>query len=256
MSAGVTYVYWLRGDAHRDMLIASARSVGRYHPGAATTALVDDETPLDEPGLTVVRMPELGHEPPMVANVAAQCRYLEELARDGDAVTFIDADTLLLRPLTFDADLGVTWRHHEGVDDATGEPITGAARFMPYNYGVLGARVTPATRGAFRWLLARVRAMPARLQAWYGNQIALATLCGPAPAPGTPGMIDPVRVERSPSGLPDPIVVEQRPCARFNHTPERLDEALDGVHLLHFKGRRRAWMIPFAERIGVPFPGD
>lgn len=242
-----TYVYWLRGPGHRDMLLRSARSIAKNDAGAAVVALVDDDTPLAQHGLDVVRLPELGREPPMVANLAAQTWFLEHRAADGEAVTFLDADTLLLRPVAFDAPLGVTWRRHEGLDD-DGQPIVGVARFMPYNYGVLGARVTGATRGAFRWLYERVRAMAPRWQEWYGNQLALAALVGPAPAAGT---LETTRVVRTLDDLGE-LEVERRPCALFNHTPAALDEELAGVHLLHFKGRRRPLMAPFAERLGIP----
>lgn len=228
-----SYVWWLRGDSHCALALQSSASVLKADPEARTIFLDD-------------RFPDLRVMP---ANVAAQCEYVLQ-AQNGEELWFIDADTLLVRPLELpDCDLAVTWRDHVGRDEA-GEKVEGIAKEMPYNYGVIGVRVNAASREAFLWLRERVRNMHAQYQEWYGNQIALAHLCGPAPIEG-----ERIVTREIPWALGERQItslrVAQLPCEEWNYTPYKPGESIEGKRLLHFKGHARELMGVYAESLGL-----
>jgi len=175
----------------------------------------------------------------MVANLDAQIAALNYLQR-GDQVLFLDADVLMRQrfPWSLVPDLYVTWR-----DRVNGD--VEAAKLQPYNYGVVGCHVRPQTIEAFYWLRARIMAMNARNQAWYGNQLALAELVGKAPKEGQTDKD--IRIRWSLNDRGTFMTVRQLPCETFNYSPASADEDVSGKAILHMKGDRKDLMQHFAE---------
>lgn len=238
-----TYAYFVRGAKHAAMCqvsMAAARKADRR----ADFMVATDEDGLSIPGAEMVRFaPGL---PMMVANLEAQ---LQMLIRRRAAVVFLDTDVLLLKSFP-DQDieaLTVTWRDSVGgkIDDVAG----GVADMMPYNYGVIGALPGLRTVEAFIWLRERVRRMSPQLQEWWGNQIALASLCGPRPQEGEITETRRIPWDLAKPGLP--LTVRKLPGAIWNYTPHDEAEDLAGRGAIHFKGHTRSWMKSNAERLDL-----
>ena len=232
------YVYWLRGEQFVDLARLSIASVRKVDPAAKVYVWTDD--PEATPRIKDVIWQTLAPgRPAMVANLDAQIAALNYLER-GTQVLFLDADVLMRRkfPWSLVPDLYVTWR-----DQVNGD--TDAAKLQPYNYGVLGCHVRPNTIEAFYWLRARILAMNARNQAWYGNQLALAELIGKAPEKGQADKD--VRIRWSLNDVGTLLTVRQLPCETFNYSPNSVDEDVSEKAILHMKGDRKDLMQHFAE---------
>ena len=162
-------VYWIRGQEFADLARVSIESVRKVYGNRAQVFVYTDDPALRTvEGATVLCRLAPG-EPAMVANLTAQVRHLT-MSQHGQRVLFLDADTIVRKPFPFDDDhdLIVTWRDHERVTN--GEKIAGVAAMMPYNYGVIGARVSPASIEAFMAMRASVLRMSVQYRNWYGNQ--------------------------------------------------------------------------------------
>src|SRR5690606_4720101 len=117
----------------------------------------------------------------MLANLQAQCNALFVCSPD-EPIVFLDTDILLLEKIPALADHTITWRDHPIVSDD--EKVEGVAAQMPYNYGVIVAQFGSRAVESFIFMRERIRRMHSRYQEWYGNQLALAELCGPRPESG------------------------------------------------------------------------
>lgn len=226
-------VYWIRGNEHRDMAILSIHSARRVYKHCRVFIYTDD------PDLAKVSGAHMHYlapgRPAMVANLDAQVTHLMT-GQPSDRVLFLDADTLVRKAFPFGtADLYPTWRDNVGIKG--GKPVEGIAKLMPYNYGVLGAIVSPATVEAFLWLRARILQMTPAHRDWYGNQFALADLCG--------GIRGAERV-RIPWTIDDAtgteLSIARLPCNTWNYTPEAANEDVSDKGILHFKGGRKDMM--------------
>lgn len=233
------YVWWVRGREHAELCALSVASVRRVDPKAACYVYTDDADKPDIPGAILCAMPP--GRPAMVANLDAQVKHLLTSKDYGAAVLFLDSDTLLCKPFPFDesSELWPTWRTH--VLKKEEKEIAGLAKIMPYNYGVLGARVCSNTMEAFIWMKSRIQNMAPAHQNWYGNQFALYELCGHpslgerslVPIPWVPGESARLRVHRL-------------PCEVWNYTPEKAGEPVEDKGILHFKGGRKDLMEAYA----------
>lgn len=242
-----SYVWFVRGERHATLCRTSIESVRRADPSARCFVFTDDgmERPwmLDEaiylikPGLPI-----------MLANLEAQVGAMFVTHPD-EPVVFLDTDILLLKPLPCLGDLTVTWRDHVGVVDD--EKVEGVAAQMPYNYGVIVTQHSSVATEAFIFMRERVRRMHSRHQLWYGNQLALAELCGPRPTtPGKREIVD----RRIPWMITSPgnfVRIAKLPADTFNYTPQKLGEDLSEKAVLHFKGGARAMMESYALRLGL-----
>ena len=225
-------MYWVVGEPYAQMANVSAEQFRRVWPQSQIWVYTDDaKTPqLDRHDLyEVVEMGQIRHMRPMVANLYAQVDYCLTYLKN--PTLFLDVDTLVLAPFTFDADLMVTWR-----DSSSAGVSEDLARLMPYNYGVIGAGSDVTATEAFIWMRQRCTEYHSGLQDWYGNQTALRELVGPQ---GETEIV-------LPSG---PITVDQFPCAKYNYTPESADEDLEGKFIVHPKGDRKDMFFEIAERI-------
>jgi hypothetical protein len=222
-----SYCWFVRGEAHKKL---AAAAVAKADPSAQTLINYDESD-----------------APIMLANLEAQVHALL-LGQDGDEYTFLDTDVLLLKPIPRVGNLTVTWRSHV-YQSEDGEKVSGVATAMPYNYGVIVAKRTPATVEAFIWLRERIRKMGKNEQEWYGNQIALAELAGPCPKVGTA-----IEERRIPWLLTSPgraLAVGKIPCELYNYTPSKADEDIGQRYALHFKGKSRGLMEGYARNLGL-----
>jgi hypothetical protein len=246
-----TYAYWVRGCAFAELAAKSIESIKRFDRFMAERRFV---IVTDEPAISSYIDPSTNWEqsvpkgvellridygrPAMVANLDAQIAVLNDTLK-GERVLFLDADTLCLQPFPWtDADIHATWR-----PDVNGD--VELARLQPWNYGVLGVKVTPATIEAFYWLRARILKMNPERQRWYGNQLALADLLG-QPNGGKDRRI---RWTLEDDGTP--LSVCELPCSVWNYSPSGPDEDVSGKGILHMKGDRKDLIEHYAGRLAA-----
>jgi hypothetical protein len=248
-----TYAYWVRGREFAELAAKSIASIKRFDRLMVDRrfVVVSDGYDIDFEEWREIFGPQVGliyqsrhisraaQRPAMVANLDAQIKVLMNTPM-GERVLFLDADTLMLQPFPWtDADLHVTWR-----PDVNGD--TEMARQQPYNYGVLGVNVTPATIEAFIWLRARILRMTPERQRWYGNQLALADLLG---QPGARKGDARIRWTLEDEGTP--LSVMELPCSVWNYSPNGPDEDVSGKGILHMKGDRKDLIEHYAARVAA-----
>lgn len=237
-----TFAYWIRGAEFAELAALSIASVKKVSPYIAQRRIVictDEENPAwlesvapHGSGIEVQQLP--AGRPAMVANLDAQVSVICQTSK-GERVLFLDADTIMLQPFPWtDADLHVTWRA-----DVNGDAEM--ARQQPYNYGVLGANVTPAAIEAFIWLRARILRMQPERQQWYGNQLALEQLLGQP----NRGIQRRVRWTLEDQGMP--LSVCELPCDVWNFSPDRAEQDVTGKGILHMKGGRKDLMARYSK---------
>lgn len=229
-----TYAYWVRGREFAELAalsIASIKRLERFMVDRRFVVITDSFATFAEcQGLFDKDVAFIQHDltgrPAMVANLDAQISCLMATPM-GERVLFLDADTIMLQPFSWtDADLHVTWR-----SDVNGDKDM--AKQQPYNYGVLGVNVTPASIEAFIWMRARILRMNPERQRWYGNQLALADLLG------QPGGNAEKRIRWTLDDQGTPLTVSELPCDLWNYSPSTADEDVSGKGILHFKGGRK-----------------
>lgn len=245
------YVYFVRGARHAALCRTSMESVRKVDKDARCIVMTDDPHERDwhlDNALTYYIKPGM---PIMLANLEAQVAALFVVNPD-EPVFFLDTDILLLEKIPVLADLTVTWRDHVGIVDE--EKVEGVAAQMPYNYGVIAARWGSRAVESFIFMRERIRRMHSRYQEWYGNQLALAELCGPRPETGE---TNEYRVDERPipwmltNQAKESVRIAKIPAEKYNYTPQRAGEGLDGKAVLHFKGGSRALMESYAKRLGL-----
>lgn len=241
-----TYAYWVRGREFAELAAKSIESIKRFDRFMVDRRFIvvtdSSETFGDLHadwlhqecwrGVELHRL-EPGR-PAMVANLDAQIYALANTPY-GERVLFLDADTICLKPFPWsDAGLHVTYR-----TDVNGDPLM--AKQQPYNYGVLGVNVTPASVEAFYWLRARILRMSPDRQAWYGNQLALADLLG------QPNGGNERRIRWTLDDPGSPLSVCELSCSDWNYSPDSADEDVSGKGILHMKGDRKSLMDHYAK---------
>lgn len=228
-----TYCYWITGEEYARYAELSVQSVRKADPEAAILVVARNEPWLDWWGnRTAVITIEEG--PLMVENLRAQIKAMHH-CQNAEEMVFLDVDTVMLaRFPDFDTDLAVTWRRT--IRDKAGN--TAPAGWMPYNYGVLAVKRSAAGFEAMYWMLNRVWSMSAKLQQWYGNQIALRHLVGE--------LGDEPQAHRTVDLHGQRVRVTLLPCSEWNYTPYEPNEDLSGKGILHFKGQMKEAMRDFA----------
>lgn len=238
-----TYAWFVRGARHAALCQTSMAAVQKADPKARLVVATDDD--LTIPEADMIRFdPGL---PLMVANLEAQLAVMWAIRTP---IVFLDTDVLFLKPFPEQKEgITVTWRDTVGgkIEDMEG----GVADVMPYNFGVLGVHAGFREIEAFLWMRERIKRLAPNLQQWWGNQIVLASLCGPRPK--TPESTEsrqiPWRIE-----LTGPAVtVHKLPGEVWNYTPRDEHEDLTGKGAVHFKGHTRGWMQSRAEALGLPW---
>jgi len=242
------YAWFVRGKEHAAMCRTSVEAVKRADPHSRCLVVTDEVSPAwDIPNAAVSHIgPGM---PIMLANLEAQVSALAAAWTDGaESITFLDTDTLLLKPVPVMGDITFTWRDSIGTDD-DGEKVEGIASRMPYNYGVIVARPCIRAFESFIWMRERIRGMHANHQSWYGNQLAAAELGGRRPQSGS--TIDPRPIPWRLTNVGKTVNVGKIPCTEYNWTPQSPNDSLDGKYVAHFKGGKRHLMEWYAKRMGL-----
>jgi hypothetical protein len=231
-----SYVWWIHGEQFADYAVHSIEAVKKIDPFLVDRELIvctDEENPAWAEklcpfgsGVKLVTVPS--DQPTISARLDAQITVLMD-AQKGSQVLFLDADALLKKPFPFgDDDLTLTWR-----SDINGNAE--AARTIPYNGGVVGAKASPAGIEAFIWIRARIRRMSKKNQTWNGDQLALYDLAG---APRPEGKwTSRIRWTLNDSGIP--LTVKALPCETYNYSPSEIGEDVSDKVIVHLKGGRK-----------------
>lgn len=229
-----TYAYWVRGREFAELAALSIASIKRIEPFMVDRRFVvitdcadtwHDYWGMFDKDVAFIQN-HLSNRPAMVANLDAQISCLMATPA-GERVLFLDADTIVLQAFPWTkADLHVTWR-----DQVNGDREM--ARQQPFNFGVLGANVTPAAIEAFIWMRVRILKMNPERQRWYGNQLALADLLG------QPNGGNERRIRWTLEDEGTPLSVCELSCDTWNYAPNSPDEDITGKGILHFKGGRK-----------------
>lgn len=134
-----------------------------------------------------------------------------------DAV-FLDTDVVVRKNLTSvfdeDFDIGLTIRL-EPIIDPTGVDVT---QTMPYNTGVMFSRPTGKAfwQDAYRYCLA----LPDEKKEWWGDQLSVKAIADKTS-----------------------LKIKTFPCDLYNHTPASENQDLGDKFVVHYKGKRKEWML-------------
>lgn len=242
------YAWFVRGEKHAAMCRTSIASVRKADPDARCIVVSDEENPQWK--VDAIRL-TCDPAPLMLANLEAQINALSYAwGHDAEQITFLDTDTILLRPFTYYGVINFTWRDNIG-EDEVGTKIEGIAARMPYNYGVIAARPSLSAFECFIWMRERIRAMQPAHQHWYGNQLAAVELAGPRPQSGCDATARKIPWKLTSKGKM--VTIGKLPCAIYNYTPQRAGEDVSDKCVLHFKGRRRDLMGVYARALELPW---
>jgi len=239
-----TIAWFVRGQKHAHLVQVSMAAARAVDP-TFRLIVATDEAGLDVPGAEMVRIAP--GAPLYVATLEARVQVLWECR---EPVWFIDTDVLMLKPFPAlgEAHMALTWRANVGGKLTDNESL---AAMMPYNGGVIGMRPSARSIEILIWMRERLKRMAPHLQAWYGDQVALAALGGPRPVE------DESLEERSIPWVieaPGPVaMIRKLPCSTWNFTPAEADEDFTGIGALHFKGHSRKLMETVAGRLGLPW---
>ncbi len=245
------YAWFVRGKEHAAMCATSIAAVRKVDP-EGRCIVVHENTNKRDWEIDALHLTCDAGQPIMLANLEAQVNALNYAhCHDAKSITFLDTDTILLRPFEHYGVVNFTWRDSIGTDDKD-EKVEGIAARMPYNYGVIQARPSLSSLECFIWMRERIRRMHASHQQWYGNQMAAVELAG-----ARPKTTEPTAVMRyipwTLTSAGKAVTIGQLPCELYNYTPQRAAEDVSGKYVLHFKGRRRSLMKIYARAMGLPW---
>lgn len=181
------------------------RSAKRF--GYRVVMMTDDATPIPEGVDEVVRIPWDGK-----ALMVYRLRHLMEYPRDA---LFVDTDVVFKRDVSevMARDFSVALTKRGGVIlDPNGVNIVES---MPYNAGVMFSKDRNFWARAYR---ASTYLSP-QGRDWYGDQIAIAHAAAHYPR------------------------LLELSCDEYNYSPSRKDEDVSGRAIVHYKGKRKPWML-------------
>jgi hypothetical protein len=178
-------------------------SVRRHMPDATIVQWTDYDTPEVE-GVDRCERKHWDGRFPMLLKMGF-------LANTEGDVLALDTDVLVkadLRPVFgFPFDVALTWRDGP-IRDPEGNDIT---KVMPVNCGVMWSRSRTYWQACLRWCDIN------DVRDWYADQLAVANVRG----------FDVLRLH----------------CDNFNYTPLRADEDVSSRLAVHYKGKRKEWML-------------
>ena len=244
------YMYFVRGDKYARQAVTSIASIRRLDPLAQVGVFTDYGVELKYVDAAIYWLP-LGTKELSPQRAKAEAVVTAALNSSVDMLVVLDTDTIVLKqPNWAAADVVVTWRDHERIDEY-GAKFVGVADAMPYNAGVYGIR--PNSRGVecAIWLRENMARQSPERQAWYCDQLALVDLCGRPPVVGE--SLELATLYWSPE-RPGPVfTLAKVPCNVWNYTPTN---GYDSSHaaILHFKGRSRGLFGAAASAMGLPPP--
>lgn len=145
---------------------------------------------------------------------------LRHLARLKGEFLILDTDTVVLKDVSavfkMAFDVCLTKRDKQILSANIG--YTKDDPVMPYNTGVMFSRSQEFWKDALRVC----EGLEERHRRWYGDQIAIASVV---------------------EGRKYNVAV--LPCEKWNHSPATENETPDGRRILHFKGKRKQWMLNY-----------
>ncbi len=199
----------LQRDVARKMVASVRKACSDPH----IIQMTDMETPgvdgVDEMRRLDIRTPYL---------MIYKLRHLTRL--DGEALV-LDTDIIVLKDpakvFTLPFDMAFTKRDKKIISSSTGYKLEDPD--MPYNVGVVFSRSQQFWEDA----LTVCERLDDRHKAWFGDQIA----------------VDAIIETRK-------YNIALLPCFSWNYTPQEEDENMTGRNILHFKGRRKEWMLRWA----------
>jgi hypothetical protein len=234
----------VHGDIDYHAVTALALEAARQRaPRARAILLTDERTMLaDGAGFDEVRRAPLDASLTMFERMRLQLAYLAS-REPGRVSVLMDTDVVVnaepAHAFAWHFDVGLTWR--AGMPDA---PFNGGLILVAE--GEAGARFFAAALACYAALAADAgvrRRATGDLRAWWGDQLALASLVGHRTFAERAG--DSVEV--------DGTRVRFLPCDEYNFTPEPgqapEDPSLAAKRFLQFKGNRKALMAAYVERM-------
>ncbi len=192
---------------HAEMGAEAVKAVRRVMPDVHIVHLTDMATPPLQGVDQIVRRPIPYHQ-----LCFGRLDHYAEL--EGDWL-YLDTDVIVQRDVrhvfTDPFDLAVA--------DRVGmkEPDPRIADLMPYNAGVIFSRSTEFWRAAGLLL----RQLKPERHAWLGDQRAMNRV-----------------IQEQPT-----FTIKVLPGLEYNYVPERFDEDLSGKFLIHYKGKRKAYIL-------------
>jgi hypothetical protein len=228
-------------DPGFDLLFCMYRSVLAQHPEAKIVLLTDFATKVPRSSLPlVVQRHPVRWNNLMLDRTRAQLRCLSNLP-EGVQAAFLDSDMLLLRPLfplpDTGFDIALTWR---------------PSADMPINGGLIlvdTIRKEQVTR-FFSGFLDVYQYQYADQSNWFGDQRAIRDWIG----------VGYREMERASKMKINDCTVLFLKCDQYNFSPDPRSYdwtgSPEGLHLLHFKGDLKRFMLPYWRAIVRPQSGN
>lgn len=194
------------------LMVESVRSA---MPGVAVTQMSDGLTASRVEGVDEVR--DLPYHPAWGGRLMTyRMRHLADLPQDDwlildtDVIVQKNVDDVFCGMHRLEIDATLTRRRGVILD----ERGVNLVERMPYNSGVMFCR----SPRFWARCLEVCESLPLEEQRWFGDQLSL------------------VRA------APD-FSFAELPCEIFNYSPDRADEDLSHVAIVHYKGKRKKWML-------------
>jgi len=186
-------------------------SVRRAMPAARIVHLTDEGTNAVVGVDEVVRLKYDG-----VHLMTFRLRHFAQL--DSCDAIMLDTDVVVQKDLSpifaLEFDVALT-RRDDAIPDPTGQDVSA---LMPYNTGVMVSRASGWD--FWRNASAYCEMLPAEHREWWGDQLsvqAMAQIC--------------------------PLRLRELPCAVYNYTPTSEAEDVADRFVVHYKGKRKQWML-------------
>jgi len=208
----VAFVHVGEEDFLPRIMVASVR---RAMPSARIVLLTDQKTPPVVGADEVIRLPYDG--------VHLMSFRLLHFARLSPCdVIFLDTDVIVQRDLSLlfesEFDVALTRRENIGLDP---QGIDVAA-VMPYNTGVMFSRPSGWDFWHNAWNYCET--LPDNARRWWGDQFSIKAVAEIAP-----------------------LRIRELPCDLYNYSPALETEDVNGRFVVHYKGKRKPWMMRRAQ---------
>jgi lipopolysaccharide biosynthesis glycosyltransferase len=197
----------------QDIRLPSIMAVSAKRLGYSLLQMTDEETP-EVPGCEVVRLPW--------DKTRLMTYRMRHLARIEEPLLVVDTDIVFLDDVSavWDEPFDAALTKRDFVESSNGLNV---AESMPYNTGVM------FVRNPLFWQRAHTicSGLPEKHQAWWGDQLSVVAAA-------------------------QEFDVLELPCEVFNYAPREPDDAPLHAKVIHYKGKRKPWML---EAFGTLLPG-
>jgi hypothetical protein len=169
----------------------------------------------------------------VISQARSNQQLLDQQHRDRQARTNLsnlaNQDLAVQNPNSLDLSLGAT--------DPIGGLHSDMITTIPCNAGVIFARPTAGARRFWQKFSNACILYPAYLQAWYCDQVAIASLLGWQ------------NLQHQPQGIINRFKIRLRclPSDQYNYSPNSFDQVkyntMTKPYIVHFQGQRKQWMV-------------